>query len=71
MGRRMVFRQSNGRYKKAPSLCELMPNVNAAGEVMICGKCGHEWRPVLTTGCCPKCDNQENHKFKEVECDDE
>jgi rubrerythrin len=65
MARRIVFRRPNGRFREAPSLSELMPNVNSQAEVMTCGRCGHEWIPVLTTGCCPMCSNQEDHKFKE------
>ena len=66
MARRMIFRKSNGQFRSKPCLNELMPNVNSQAKVMLCGKCSHEWIPVLTTGCCPECSNQEGHVFKEI-----
>lgn len=33
--------------------------------LLVCGKCGFEWSPIIVTGKCPNCSNQEGHKFKE------
>ena len=40
-------------------------NLKKVSRPMICGKCGHEWAPLITTGKCPNCGNQEGHKFKD------
>lgn len=55
MGRRMVFRRPNGRFRRAPSLEEMGFPVAKAGKEC---ECGHCWNPLVTTGKCPKCGSQ-------------
>jgi predicted Zn-ribbon and HTH transcriptional regulator len=57
MGRRIIFRTSGGRFRRAPSLAELGYPVATGGKT--CGGCGHLWYPILVTGRCPKCDSSE------------
>lgn len=60
---RVTARSSNGRFKKTTfsDVFGVQPNIDR----LICGKCGHgkkgDFIPLLATGHCPECDNQEGH----------
>ena len=60
---RMMFRNGNGRFAK-PTFKELF-GVEANAKPLVCGKCGYggngEFIPILRTGYCPKCRNQDGH----------
>ena len=58
--KRAMFRRG-GRFSRAPSLADLGYPVSDGG-IRICNACGEEWRPVLTTGTCPKCGSQNNSR---------
>jgi hypothetical protein len=54
---RMVFR-SHGRYAKAPSLQAMGFDVNTVDRK--CDGCGHVWFPILISGECPQCGNNQS-----------
>jgi len=60
---RMMHRSHNGRFAK-PTFKDVF-GVDANTAPLICGNCGYggngEFIPILKTGICPKCGNQENH----------
>lgn len=59
-------RRRNGRFGRMSCVeLGLIREDQVACRPMICGKCGHEWAPLITTGKCPNCGNQEGHKFKD------
>lgn len=60
---RSMIRGAGGKFIK-PTLSNMF-GIDANTEPLVCGKCGYgnsgEWFPVLITGYCPKCGNQEGH----------
>lgn len=58
-------RNPNGRWRKAYLSDFGIKDSQIAACRMVCGSCGYgkeiAWVPVLKTGFCPKCTNQENH----------
>ncbi len=65
---RVVMRDSRGRFRN-PTFAELF-GCEANTDALICGKCGYgedeNWFPLVRTGICPECGNEENHKIKEM-----
>ena len=59
---RITERGKNGRFVKI-TLASF--GITANAERLICGKCGHGKRgvffPIINTGHCPKCENQDGH----------
>ena len=62
-------REPNGRWRKTYLSDFGIKDSELAMCKMVCGKCGYgkeeTWIPILKTGKCPKCGNQENHIKKE------
>lgn len=60
---RFTARGAGGRFKKTSF--EDLFGVTANTEPLICGKCGYggngEFIPILKSGYCPICNNQEGH----------
>lgn len=50
---RIQHRGAGGRFQKV----YLDAGLSTAKRPRVCS-CGHEWEPILTTGCCPKCNAQ-------------
>lgn len=67
---RVVARRTDGTFRNFTSE-ELLGNQgNHKGLCLVCASCGYgkdqPWRPVLITGYCPNCKNQEGHLVREV-----
>lgn len=64
--KRIIGRDSKGRFKKT-TLEDLGFDVNTT--YLVCQKCGYggkeKWMPIVRSGECPNCGNQEGHKEKE------
>lgn len=64
---RIMARDSKGRFRNF-TLKDF--GIEANTDYMVCGKCGYgekeRWIPIVKTGICPKCGNQENHKEKVI-----
>lgn len=60
---RFTARGSNGRFKKTTFRDVFGTDANIVP--LVCGKCSYgakgEFIPLLRTGYCPKCGNQEGH----------
>ncbi len=60
---RSMIRDVKGRFTK-PTLSNMF-GIQPNTEPLVCGKCGYGsdggWFPVLPTGYCPKCGNQEGN----------
>lgn len=60
---RAVIRSGNGRFAKATF--KNVFGIEANTQPLICGNCGYgkkgEFIPLLSTGYCPICGNQEGH----------
>lgn len=63
---RIMYRDHGGRFRN-PTLKDFGIDVNIVP--MICGKCGYgkdeDWYPLVKTGYCPMCNNEEGHKERE------
>jgi len=60
MGSRMVFRRSNGQFRRTPSLEEM--GLPIAKTPRTCNACGETWHPLVTYGTCPKCGSEDNSR---------
>ncbi len=67
---RIVARRGDGTFRNF-TMREILGNsANEESHKLICGSCGYgqdePWIPIMLCGTCPKCNNQENHKIREV-----
>jgi hypothetical protein len=51
------LRESNGRFKKA-TFADF--GIEVCKRDRVCNQCGNQWRPIVATGHCPKCDAQDS-----------